>query len=95
MLFMAIFNKRARAKILKRVRFFFFRALIKNMTHLGVPIVQDVSTANIIFSLSRGFSLLLTLIHVFIAVIAVAPTDRASFVYSYLQTRLRGQYNGK
>ena len=30
-----------------------------------------------------------------IAVIAVAPTDRASFVYSYVQTRLRGQYNGK
>ena len=30
-----------------------------------------------------------------IAVIAVAPTDRASFVYSYVQTRLYGQYNGK
>ena len=30
-----------------------------------------------------------------IAVIAVAPTDRASFVYSYVQTRLKGQYNGK
>ena len=30
-----------------------------------------------------------------IAVIAVAPTDKASFVYSYVQTRLRGQYNGK
>ena len=30
-----------------------------------------------------------------IAVIAVVPTDRASFVYSYMQTRLKGQYNGK
>ena len=30
-----------------------------------------------------------------IAVIAVAPTDRASFVYSYAQTRLKGQFNGK
>ena len=30
-----------------------------------------------------------------IAVIAVAPTGKASFVYSYIQTRLRGQYNGK
>ena len=30
-----------------------------------------------------------------IAVIAVAPTDRTSFVYSYVQTRLKGQYNGK
>ena len=30
-----------------------------------------------------------------IAVIAVAPTGKASFVYSYVQTRLRGQYNGK
>ena len=30
-----------------------------------------------------------------IAVIVVAPTDKASFVDSYVQTRLRGQYNGK
>ena len=30
-----------------------------------------------------------------IAVIAVAPTSKASFVYSYMQTRLMGQYNGK
>ena len=30
-----------------------------------------------------------------IAVIAVAPTGKASFVYSYVQTRLKGQYNGK
>ena len=30
-----------------------------------------------------------------IAVIAVAPTGKASFVYSYAQTRLMGQYNGK
>ena len=30
-----------------------------------------------------------------IAVIAVAPTGKASFVYIYVQTRLRGQYNGK
>ena len=29
------------------------------------------------------------------AVIAVAPTSKASFVYSYVQTRLKGQYNGK
>jgi len=29
-----------------------------------------------------------------IAVIAVAPTGKASFVYSYVQTRLKGQYNG-
>ena len=30
-----------------------------------------------------------------IVVIAVAPTDKASFVYNYVQTRLGGQYNGK
>ena len=30
-----------------------------------------------------------------IAVIAVASTDKASFVYSYVQTRLMGQYDGK
>ena len=30
-----------------------------------------------------------------IAVIAVALTGKASFVYSYVQTRLKGQYNGK
>ena len=30
-----------------------------------------------------------------IALIAVAPTDKASFVYSYVQTRLMGQCNGK
>ena len=30
-----------------------------------------------------------------IAVIAVAPKGKASFVYSYVQRRLRGQYNGK
>ena len=30
-----------------------------------------------------------------IAVIAVAPTDRASFVYNYVQTRPKSQYNGK
>ena len=30
-----------------------------------------------------------------IAVIAVAPAGKASFVYSYAQTRLMGQYNGK
>ena len=30
-----------------------------------------------------------------IAVIAIAPTGKASFVYSYVQTRLKGQYNGK
>ena len=29
-----------------------------------------------------------------IAVITVAPTGKASFVYSYVQTRLQGQYNG-
>ena len=30
-----------------------------------------------------------------IAVIAVAPTSKASFVYSCMQTRLMGQFNGK
>ena len=30
-----------------------------------------------------------------IAVIAVAPTDRASFVNSYAQTKQKGQYNRK
>ena len=30
-----------------------------------------------------------------IAVIRVAPTGKAFFVYSYVQTRLMGQYNGK
>ena len=30
-----------------------------------------------------------------IAVFAVAPTGKAPFVYSYVQTRLMGQYNGK
>ena len=30
-----------------------------------------------------------------IAFIEVAPTGKASFVYSYMQTRLMGQYNGK
>ena len=30
-----------------------------------------------------------------IAVNAVAPTGKASFLYSYVKTRLRGQYNGK
>ena len=30
-----------------------------------------------------------------IAVIAVAPTGKASFVYSYVQTKLMGQANGK
>ena len=30
-----------------------------------------------------------------IAVIAVAPTGKASFVYSYVQTRLMDQYNAK
>ena len=30
-----------------------------------------------------------------IAVIAVAPTGKVSFVYSYVQPRLKGQYNGK
>ena len=29
------------------------------------------------------------------AVIAVAPTGKASFVSSYVQTRLKGQYNAK
>ena len=28
-------------------------------------------------------------------VIAVAPTGKAPFVYSYVQTRLKGQFNGK
>ena len=30
-----------------------------------------------------------------IAVIAVTPTAKKYFVYSYVQTRLTGQYNGK
>ena len=30
-----------------------------------------------------------------IAVIAVAPTGKVFFVYSYMQTRLKDQYNGK
>ena len=30
-----------------------------------------------------------------IAVIEVAPTGKTSFVYTYVQTRLKGQYNGK
>ena len=30
-----------------------------------------------------------------IALIAVALTSKASFVYSYVQTRLKSQYNGK
>ena len=30
-----------------------------------------------------------------IAVITVEPADKTSFVYSCIQTRLRGQYNGK
>ena len=30
--------------------------------------------------------------NVSIAVIAIAPTGKASFVYIYVQTRLRGQY---
>ena len=30
-----------------------------------------------------------------IAVIAVAPTGKVFFVYSYVQTRLKDQYNGK
>ena len=30
-----------------------------------------------------------------IAVIAVAPTGKAFYVYSYVQTRLMGQYNGE
>ena len=39
------------------------------------------------FSFTTGF--------IEIAVIAVAPTGRASLVYSYVQTRLKGRYNGK
>ena len=39
---------------------------------------------------------LMTYYRYLIAVIAVTgPTDKASFVYSYVQTRLRGQYIGK
>ena len=65
--FSLLFLIRQRAqKYRKGFVFLLFSALIKNMTHLGVPIVQDVSTTNICFSWSRGFSLLLTLIHVFI-----------------------------
>ena len=30
-----------------------------------------------------------------IAVITVEPADKISFVYNWMQTRLRGQYNGK
>ena len=30
-----------------------------------------------------------------IAVITVEPADKSSFVYNCMQTRLRGQYNGK
>ena len=30
-----------------------------------------------------------------IAVITVEPADKISFVYNFMQTRLRGQYNGK
>ena len=30
-----------------------------------------------------------------IAVTVVAPTGKASFIYSYVQTRLVGQYNEK
>ena len=30
-----------------------------------------------------------------ITVVEVAPAGKASFVYSYVQTRLTGQYNGK
>ena len=30
-----------------------------------------------------------------IAVIIVVPTGRAPLLYSYVQTRLKGQYNGK
>ena len=37
----------------------------------------------------------LTRIQCTIAVIAVVPTSKTSFIYSYVQTRLRGQYNGK
>ena len=52
----------------------------------------------VIYSEGRGFSFV-TLIEMIgvhlIAVIAVAPTGKASFVYSYLQTRLRRHYNGK
>ena len=56
MLFIAIFNEWASIKISKRVRFFLFSALIKNMSLLGVPIVQDVSTANTyLFSLILWF----------------------------------------
>ena len=33
--------------------------------------------------------------HASTAVIAVVLTGKASFVHSYMQTRPRGQYNGK
>jgi len=35
------------------------------------------------------------MMQVAIAVIAVASTGKAFLVYSYVQTRLMGQYNGK
>jgi len=49
------------------------------------------SVAAILFS---GLGVLFVMYRA-IAVIEVAPTGKASFVYSYVQTRLRGQYNGK
>ena len=39
--------------------------------------------------------LLTAIIYGLIAVITVEPTDKIPFVYNCLQTRLRGQYNGK
>ena len=45
--------------------------------------------------LHHAFVLTLYLPFLSIAVITVEPADKISFVYNCMQTRLRGQYNGK
>ena len=42
-----------------------------------------------------GLSLHTQQAHGIIAVITVEPADKISFVYNCMQTRVKGQYNGK
>ena len=70
--------------------------------NLGIKLIEFVGYNSQVFGISWSFFALRSNGPINdipkrngIAVITVEPADKISFVYNCMQTRLRGQYNGK
>ena len=76
----------------------------RRLSHVGNLVIQPIPHNHITDTLYKGLVVAYSkflLYHVLktkaelIPVITVEPADKISFVYNCMQTRLRGQYNGK